>query len=242
MEGDILANPTMFKEIKRIDKRSRKRGHKGSLLAYLKGEDDKCKEDCLVTVQLSIFALQYAVAKFLKTSASIIPKAIGGHSLGDITAACVAGIIKVKKAVDVIMARASLQDECKSLGAMAAIDYRCSRFRRCSDFAAQESTSIIAYEKLHLTLPKKGEEKRLQHLYAQTIGQMYTLEYDISFNLLQDQRQGKFIRFPNYPWQEVDLWVKNEFLIRKLSMNMLGVSEIVTSEILCLLLGSKTKQ
>ena len=59
---------------------------------------------------------------------------------------------------------------------------------------------------------------------------MYTLGYDVSFNLLQDQRQGKFIRFPNYPWQEVDLWVKDEFLIPKLSMNMLGVSEIVTSE------------
>ena len=124
MAGDVLSHEDILQKVKRIDHIAKKRGHTRSLLAYLKGEKDPADEDgseCLVTVQLSIFALQCAVTDVLTKNASILPTAVGGHSLGDITAAHVAGIIKLKEAVKIIMARASLQEQCESKGAMAAI-------------------------------------------------------------------------------------------------------------------------
>ena len=121
MAADLVREPRILKTLKRINKYAKKNGHKRCLLAYLTKDEDGDQADCLVTVQLSIFALQYAVASFLMSSASIEPLAVGGHSLGDITAACVAGILKPKKAVKIIMARASLQEKCDLDGAMAAI-------------------------------------------------------------------------------------------------------------------------
>ena len=124
MAGDLIKEQRILREMKRINKLARKNGHKKCLLAYLTAEEENSDEqDCLVTVQLSIFALQYAVSKFLINAASIEPLAVGGHSLGDITAACVAGILTPRKAVKIILARASLQDKCESEGAMAAIGY-----------------------------------------------------------------------------------------------------------------------
>lgn len=124
MAGDVLSHKEILQKVQRIDHIAKKRGHERSLLAYLKGEKDSAAEDgseCLVTVQLSIFALQCAVTDVLSKNASILPVAVGGHSLGDITAAHVAGIITLKEAVKIIMARASLQEQCESKGAMAAI-------------------------------------------------------------------------------------------------------------------------
>lgn len=121
MAGDLIELLRIHMDVKKINKYARKNGHDKCLLAYLMAAENADQTDCLVTVQLSIFALQYAVANFLRTQAGIEPVAVGGHSLGDITAACVAGIIKPKKAVKIIMARASLQEQCKSDGAMAAV-------------------------------------------------------------------------------------------------------------------------
>ena len=126
MAGDLMREPRILRELKRINKLAKKNGHKRCLLAYLAAENETTDhQDCLVTVQLSIFALQYAVSKFLINTASIEPLAVGGHSLGDITAACIAGILTPKRAVKIILARASLQDKCKSEGAMAAIGKFC---------------------------------------------------------------------------------------------------------------------
>ena len=122
MAGDLIREPRILKELRRVNKFARRSGHKRCLLAYLLAQNENSdQQDCLVTVQLSIFALQYAVSKFLTSTASIEPLAVGGHSLGDITAACIAGILTPRKAVKIILARASLQDKCNSEGAMAAI-------------------------------------------------------------------------------------------------------------------------
>ncbi len=125
MAGDILSHAAMVESVALIDKISKKLGHKESILSYLQEDDDVARtedeEDCLVTVQLSIFALQYAVAQFIMRNACIAPMCVGGHSLGDITAACIAGIITPKEAVKIILARASLQDKCQAKGSMAAV-------------------------------------------------------------------------------------------------------------------------
>ena len=132
MAGDLLKKQEIREEIIKIDSQARKHGHRQSLLTYLAKDDasngkeivqkfQEANQDHLITEQLSIFALQYSVAKFLSKCASIIPVGVTGHSLGDITAACVAGIISSKEAVKIIIARAALQNQCTLKGAMAAV-------------------------------------------------------------------------------------------------------------------------
>ena len=123
MAGDLFKRKEILNTIKHVDKKARKYGSKSSLLAYLEKKEESVAdvEDDMVTVQLSIFALQYATAQFLIEKACIVPTFVVGHSLGDITAACVAKIITLKSAIKVIMTRGSLQKMCHSEGAMTAI-------------------------------------------------------------------------------------------------------------------------
>ena len=70
--------------------------------------------------QPATFAVQYATAQLLK-SWKVHPSAVIGHSLGEFAAACVAGIITVKEAVQLVLTRANLQDRCPNNGGMAAL-------------------------------------------------------------------------------------------------------------------------
>ena len=70
--------------------------------------------------QPATFAVQYATAQLLM-SWKIHPSAVIGHSLGEFAAACVAGIITVKEAVQLVLARSTLQDKCPNNGGMAAL-------------------------------------------------------------------------------------------------------------------------
>ena len=70
--------------------------------------------------QPATFAVQYATAQLLM-SWKIHPSAVIGHSLGEFAAACVAGIITVKEAVQLVLARANLQEKCPNNGGMAAL-------------------------------------------------------------------------------------------------------------------------
>ncbi len=121
MAGDILKNASILKTVTLIDKIAKGIGHEQSLLTYLSIEEEIDFQPSLATVQLSIFSLQYAVAKYLIDEAGIVPMYVCGHSLGDITAACVSRIISLKNAVKIIKSRAYLQDCSRSTGAMIAI-------------------------------------------------------------------------------------------------------------------------
>ncbi|XP_022785577.1 uncharacterized protein LOC111325924 [Stylophora pistillata] len=70
--------------------------------------------------QPATFAIQYATAKLIM-SWKIHPSAVIGQSLGEIAAACIAGIITVKEAVQLVLARSTLQDKCAEDGGMAAL-------------------------------------------------------------------------------------------------------------------------
>ena len=75
-------------------------------------------ENCFA--QLATFAVQYAAAQLLM-SRKIHPSAVIGHGLGEFAAACVAGIITITEAVQLILARSTLQDKCSNNGPMAAL-------------------------------------------------------------------------------------------------------------------------
>ena len=123
MAGDLLSNSEISATIGQIDQVIHDADIKASVLAYLGNEFEwnKAIGKDLVTTQLSIFALQYSVAQFMIKKAGIQPVAVTGHSLGDITAACVANVISLFQAVKIISIRAKVQDKCQRNGAMAAV-------------------------------------------------------------------------------------------------------------------------
>ena len=123
MAGDLLSNNDVLATAKKVDQAIKKAGIQKSVLAYLSNEFERSKVPCedLVATQLAIFALEYSVAQFLINKAGVQPIAVTGHSLGDITAACVANVISLFQALKIISIRAKVQDKCQRNGAMAAV-------------------------------------------------------------------------------------------------------------------------
>ncbi|MEO5753212.1 MAG: SDR family NAD(P)-dependent oxidoreductase [Chthoniobacterales bacterium] len=71
--------------------------------------------------QPAIFAMQVALAALWK-SWGVEPAAVVGHSVGEIAAACVAGIFSIEEAAHIIALRARLMEECgRGEGTMLAV-------------------------------------------------------------------------------------------------------------------------
>ncbi|MBP6986183.1 MAG: type I polyketide synthase [Alphaproteobacteria bacterium] len=75
----------------------------------------------LASVQLNLFSLSIAVAELWK-SWGIEPKAVAGHSVGEITAAHVAGILDLDTAIRLVFARAQLLETLQNKGSMAVVE------------------------------------------------------------------------------------------------------------------------
>jgi acyl transferase domain-containing protein len=70
--------------------------------------------------QMALFGVHYAMTQLLK-SWGILPSAVVGHSLGEISAACAAHVISLEAAVQLILLRAGLQENCSATGRMMAV-------------------------------------------------------------------------------------------------------------------------
>jgi malonyl CoA-acyl carrier protein transacylase len=75
--------------------------------------------------QPALFALEHAMARYL-TSLGILPVAMAGHSLGELTALCLAGVFSAEDGFRIVNKRALCMDKASAMhgdpGTMAAVD------------------------------------------------------------------------------------------------------------------------
>jgi acyl transferase domain-containing protein/acyl carrier protein len=92
-----------------------------SLLEELWRDESASRIDRLDIVQPAIFALQVALAELWREW-GVVPSAVIGHSMGEVSAACVAGVLTLEDAVRVIVARGRIVQRAAGKGRTAAID------------------------------------------------------------------------------------------------------------------------
>ncbi|MBN3925716.1 type I polyketide synthase [Nostoc sp. NMS4] len=135
MGHQLLESEPVFREsIKQCDQLLRQYTD-WSLWDELRASEEHSRINETVVAQCSIFAVQVALSALWR-SWGIIPDAIVGHSVGEVAAAHVAGVLSLEDAIRVIFHRSRLQATAAGLGKMLAIA-----------FTQQEAeTAIAGYE------------------------------------------------------------------------------------------------
>jgi acyl transferase domain-containing protein/surfactin synthase thioesterase subunit/acyl carrier protein len=120
--------------------------------------------------QPALFAVEYALTELL-ASWGITPDAVIGHSLGEITAACAAGVLTVEDAMQLVTGRGALMQRLPTGGGMAAVWAEESVVRRIIEQTAPE-IAIAAVNGPQNTVVSGDEEvlqKLLTHLEQEQI-------------------------------------------------------------------------
>jgi myxalamid-type polyketide synthase MxaE and MxaD len=112
--------PVFYKTIERIDHAIQKH-FAWSLMDELLAERSVARLDEIDVVQPALFAIQVALAELWR-SWGITPDAIVGHSMGEVAAAHVAGILSLEDATRIICCRSQLLKHLRGQGSMIATE------------------------------------------------------------------------------------------------------------------------
>jgi acyl transferase domain-containing protein/acyl carrier protein len=120
MARELLATERVFREaVERCDRAARP--HLGwSILAELEAAD-AARLDDIAVVQPLLVALAIAYAELWR-SLGVTPAAVVGHSMGEIAAAAIAGVLDVAGAMEIVCRRSALMRRVRGRGAMALVE------------------------------------------------------------------------------------------------------------------------
>lgn len=121
MGRELMKSEPVFRKTMEACAAAMKPHAKFSLLEELGRDEASSKLQHTEIAQPAIFAMQVSLAELWK-SMGIAPAAIAGHSVGEIAAACAAGILSLEEGARVIVLRARLMHECaRGDGTMLAV-------------------------------------------------------------------------------------------------------------------------
>src|ERR1700733_2525138 len=140
-----------------------------------RGEEDT-RMDRTEIAQPAIFAFQVALAKLWK-SWGVQPAAVVGHSVGEVAAACVAGILTLEEAARVIVLRARFMDDCaRGEGTMLGIGLAeesaralIARHDRTAVIAAFNRPRSLTIAGARLSLEAMANELELEGVFARFV-------------------------------------------------------------------------
>jgi acyl transferase domain-containing protein/acyl carrier protein len=121
MGQELLANEPLFRTIvEQIDVLLRHEGADWSLLHELAAGVGQSRLEETQIAQPAIFALQVALAGLWRAW-GIVPDAVIGHSVGEVAAAHIAGVLTLSEAVRLVFHRGRVMQKATGLGKMAVI-------------------------------------------------------------------------------------------------------------------------
>lgn len=121
MGRELMKNEPVFRKSMEACAEALKPWAKFSLLEELAKDEKSSRMSETEVGQPAIFAMQVSLAELWK-SWGVNPAAIVGHSVGEIAAACVAGVLNLEEGAKVIALRARFMNECaRGAGTMLAV-------------------------------------------------------------------------------------------------------------------------
>lgn len=118
---ELMRNEPVFRETMEACEAAMRPHASFSLLEELNRDEADSKIQITEIAQPAIFAMQVSLAALWK-SLGVHPTAVVGHSVGEVAAACVAGILPLEEAARVIVLRARFMNECaRGEGTMLAV-------------------------------------------------------------------------------------------------------------------------
>ncbi|MDN3658658.1 SDR family NAD(P)-dependent oxidoreductase [Ferruginibacter paludis] len=125
----LQQEPVFYKTIERIDQ-AMQAYCTWSLMNELRSEQSESRLDEIDVVQPMLFAIQVALAG-LWQSWGIKPDAVVGHSMGEVAAAHVAGILNLEDATRIICRRSQLLKQMRGLGSMLVTELSPDQAKEC---------------------------------------------------------------------------------------------------------------
>lgn len=164
--------PVFFRMIEACDKAMRPWA-RFSLMEELSHTEAGSQMHRTEVSQPAIFAMQMALAELWK-SWGVQPAAVVGHSVGEVAAACVAGILSLEQAAMVIVHRGLFMDECSAAGGtmlavgMSADEARAviTRHDRTVSIAAFNGPRSLTLSGLKTSLEAIASELESQGIFA----------------------------------------------------------------------------
>ena len=121
MGRQLMEHEPVFRKVMEACDKAMKPWARFSLLEELGRSEETSKLSQTEYAQPAIFAMQMALAEMWK-SWGLQPAAIVGHSVGEIAAACLAGVFSLEEGARIIVLRAQFMDQCaRGDGTMLAV-------------------------------------------------------------------------------------------------------------------------